>query len=181
MARFERETLKLKEGHTWRCKPGYKICVLGEGALRLDLPGEWVMKIQESSVQFYDLEPPDDNCRLEVSLLRHSQIDWTGLPLDRLIQGCAREKPDDEIAEIDRQSRPGVELVWVEKALTDPQEARPARTRIALVRGTNAHVVITFDFWAADAERFAPVWNEVMGSIDLGLFVDDPTMGEQRM
>jgi hypothetical protein len=183
MPKFERETLKLKEGHTWRCKPGYKIFVLDEGALRFDLPRDWVMKIQERSVQFYDVEPPADNCRLEVSLLRHSQIDWTGLPLDQLIRGCAREKPGDDIRqeEIARQSRPGVELVWVEKTFVDPQEGRPARTRIAIVRGTNAHAVITFDFWAGDADRVVPVWDEVMGSVDLGLVVDDPTVGERRM
>ena len=158
--------------------------MLGEGAFRFDLPRDWVMKVEERSLQFYDVEPPDDNCRLEISLLRHSQIDWTGLPLDQLIRGCAREKPGaDDIPpeEIRRQSRPGVELVWVEKPFSDPQEGKPARTRIAVVRGTQAHALLTLDFWDADAHRFATVWDEVMSSIDLGLKVSDPTAGEQRM
>lgn len=38
MPTFERAKLKLKEDHTWRCSPGYKICVLAEGALRFDVP-----------------------------------------------------------------------------------------------------------------------------------------------
>jgi hypothetical protein len=184
MPEFEKEVLKLKAGHTWTCKPGYRICVLDQGAVRFDLPQDWVMKFQERSVQFYDLEPPDDNCRLEVSVLHHSQIDWTGLPLDQLLRGCAREKPGDPVeqGEIFRQSRPRVELVWLEKPFLDSQQGgKAACTRIALVRGANAHAVITFDFWAADADRVVPVWDEVMSSLDLGLKVTDPTIGERRM
>jgi hypothetical protein len=181
MAKFEETVLKLKEGHTWRCKPGYKIFVLGQGALRFDVPRDWVVQPDERSVKLYDRQPPDDNCRLEVSLLRHSQIDWTGLPLDQLILNAVAEKPGEAIPEIRRQSRPGIELVWVEKAFIDPQLGNPARTRIALVRGTHAHAVITLDFWEADAGRVVPVWDEVIGSMDLGLQVRDPTLGERRM
>lgn len=184
MAKFEETVLKLKEGHTWRCKPGYKIFVLGQGALRFDVPQDWVVQPDERSVKLYDRQPPDDDCRLEVSLLRHSQIDWTGLTLDQLILGVMAEKPGqtpETIPEIHRQNRPGVELVWVEKAFIDPQQGSPARTRIAIVRGTNAHALITLDFWEADAGRVFPVWEEVMGSMDLGLQVQDPTIGERLM
>jgi hypothetical protein len=48
--RFEKTVLELKEGHTWRCKPGYKIFVLGQGALRFDVPRDWVMQPEERSV-----------------------------------------------------------------------------------------------------------------------------------
>jgi hypothetical protein len=185
MAKFEQTVLKLKEGHTWRCKPGYKIFVLGQGALRFDVPRDWIVQPDERSVKLYDRQPPDDNCRLEVSLMRHSQIDWTGLPLDQLILGVIADKPGETpgetTPEIRRQSRPGVELVWVEKAFIDPQLGNPARSRIAVVRGTNAHGVITLDFWEADAGRVVPVWDEVMRSMDLGLQVPDPTLGERPM
>lgn len=185
MAKFEETVLKLKEGHTWKCKPGYKIFVLGQGALRFDVPLDWVVQPEERSVRLYDHQPPDDDCRLEVSLLRHSQIDWTGLPLDQLLRDAVRDKPratgPETTAEIRRQSRPGVELVWTEKTFIDPQLGNPARTRVALVRGTNAHALITLDFWEADAGRVVPVWDEVLGSMDLGLQVQDPTIGERRM
>jgi hypothetical protein len=36
-------------------------------------------------------------------------------------------------------------------------------------------------FWAADSGRVIPVWGEVTGSIDLGLKVEDPTVGERPM
>jgi hypothetical protein len=183
MAEFQETVLKLKEGHTWRCKPGYKVFVLDRGALRFDVPLDWVMELDEKSVKFYDRQPPADNCRLEVSLLRHPQIDWSGLPLDELLRNSAAINSDEKIRgeDIQRQSRPAVDLAWVEKVFIDPQEHKPARSRIALARGANCHALITLDFWAADAERVIPVWDEVIRSIDMGLKVQDPTIGEQRM
>jgi hypothetical protein len=183
MAEFQETILKLKEGHTWSCKPGYKVFVLDRGALRFDVPLDWVMELDEKSVKFYDRQPPQDNCRLEVSLLRHPQIDWSELPLEQLLCDSTVINPDEKIRreDIQRESRPAVDLAWVEKAFIDPQEQKPARSRIAIVRGTNSHALITLDFWAADAERVIPVWDEVICSIDMGLKVQDPTLGEQRM
>jgi hypothetical protein len=183
MAKFLETVLKLKDGHTWRCKPGWKICVLDRGALRFDVPQDWVMKADESSVKFCDRQPPDDSCCLEISLLHHSQMDWSGLPLDQLLRDSVADRSGEDIPREDmhRQSRPGVDCAWVEKLFVDPQEGKPARSRIALVRGTNAHALLTLDFWAADAERVLPVWDEVMRSLDMGLKVADPTLGEQRM
>jgi hypothetical protein len=183
MAEFQETVLKLKEGHTWRCKSGYKVFVLDRGALRFDVPIDWVMELDKKSVKFYDRQPPDDNCRLEVSLLRHPQIDWSGLPLDQLLRNSAALNSDEKIRceDIQRQSRPGVDLAWVEKGSIDPQEHKPARSRIAIVRGTDCHALITLDFWEADAERVVPAWDEVIRSIDMGLKVQDPTIGEQRM
>ncbi len=74
-----------------------------------------------------------------------------------------------------------MDLVWVEKLFVDPREGRPARSRIAIIRGANAHALVTLDFWAADAERVIPVWDEVMQSIDMGLKIQDPTIGQRPM
>jgi hypothetical protein len=72
-----------------------------------------------------------------------------------------------------------VDLVWVEKPSVE--EGKQARSRIAIVRGLNAHALLTLDFWAADAGRLAPVWDEIMRSIDLGFQVQDPTLGARPM
>lgn len=179
MATFEETKLKLKEGHTWKCRPGYKICVLAEGALRFDVPREWIMEPDERSVKLYDLAPPDDNCRLEVSLLRHSQIDWSGLDLDWLIRDSVAAQPGEEIHDVHRQQRPGVELAWVERSWVE--NGKEARSRVAIARGLNAHALLTLAYWATDADRLAPVWDEIMRSIDLGLKAQDPTAGERLM
>ena len=183
MAEFHEAVLKLQDGHTWKCKPGYKIFVLDQGVLRFDVPDDWFLEVGGTSVRFYDRQPPNDNCRLEVSLLPHAQINWSQLPLDRLIRQSVAAGSGDRIRnhEIQRQSRPGIDLVWVEEGFIDPNESKPARSRIAIVRGANAHALLTLDFWEADAGRVVPVWDEAMRSIDMGLKVQDPTLGELRM
>jgi hypothetical protein len=183
MAEFHESVLKLQEDHTWKCKPGYKIFVLDHGALRFDVPEDWVMELGKTSVKFHDRQPPDDNCRLEVSLLRHPQIDWSLLPLDQLLRqlGCGRSGEGTRSRGGPRQSRPGIEIAWVEEIFIDPNERKPARSRIAIVRGTSGHALVTLDFWEADAGRVVPAWDEAMNSIDMGLKVQDPTLGEQRM
>ena len=180
---FEKTVLKLKDGHTWRCKPGWKIFVLGQGALRFDVPEDWVLTPGEASVKFYDCQPPGDDCCLQVSLLRHSQIDWSGLPLDQLLRDSVAGRSGELIRheDIHRQSRPGADCAWVEKHFVDPQQGKPARSRIMLVRGTQGHALVTLDFWETDAQRVIPVWDEVLRSVDMGLKIDDPTMGERRM
>lgn len=138
-------------------------------------PREWVSETSETSLKVYDLTPPDDNCRLEVSLLRHAQVDWSGLRLEELIRNSTGAKAGEENPDIHRQQRPGVEIAWVESSSIE--NGKEARSRLAIVRGVNAHAVFTLDFWASDADRFTPVWDEIMRSIDMGLNVDDPTVG----
>lgn len=183
MPEFNETVLTLKEGHTWKCKPGYKIFVLDRGTLRFDIPENWVMELGDKSVRFFDKQPPDDNCRLEVSLLRHPLIDWTGLPLEKLLRDSLAGKSVHEapLGGIHRETRPGVDLAWTETTFIDPQLGNPARSRIAIVRGNNGHALVTLDFWEADAEPVIPVWDEVVQSIDMGLKVKDPAMGEPRM
>jgi hypothetical protein len=183
MVEFHEAVLKLQEGPTWKCKPGYKIFVLDQGLLRFDIPEDWVVEPGDTSVKFYDRKPPDDNCRLEVSLLHHPQIDWSLLPLDQLLRHLGHRRSGEEIRNqgMYRQNRPGLDLVWVEETFIDPNESKPARSRIAIVRGTNGHALVTLDFWEEDAGRLLPTWDEVMRSIDMGLKVRDPAMGEQQM
>jgi hypothetical protein len=66
---FREEAFELREGHAWHCKPGYKIIVLDAGALRFDMPENWMTEPDEKSVKFFDRQPPDGDCRSEVSLV----------------------------------------------------------------------------------------------------------------
>jgi hypothetical protein len=38
-------------------------------------------------------------------------------------------------------------------------------------------VLLTYDYWADDAARFAPVWNDVLQSLQVGMYIQDPTSG----
>ena len=183
MAHWDRQTVKLKENHGWKAKPGYKIFVADRGAIRFDLPKEWVIVPGPKSIRFYDRQPPDDNCRLEVSLIRHPPIDWSGLPLPQLIREVVKDGPRDtpNIGGVHALRRPDLELAWTELASIDASEHRDACSRVCLARAPNVHAVITLDFWKDDAGRLGPVWEALLSSLELGLSIKDPTQGPVPM
>ncbi|MBF2027519.1 MAG: hypothetical protein IGS48_12250 [Oscillatoriales cyanobacterium C42_A2020_001] len=37
--------------------------------------------------------------------------------------------------------------------------------------------LIPFDYWADQADRMTPVWDEVLRTLTLGLYIRDPTTG----
>jgi hypothetical protein len=183
MAHWEREVQTLKENHGWKAKPGYKIFVADHGAIRFDLPKEWVVVPGADSIEFYDRQPPDDNCRLQVSLIRHTPVDWSGLPLSSLIREVVKNGPRDapSAGEVHALSRLDLELVWTELPFVDPSEHRDACSRVCLARVPSVHAVITLDFWKDDAGRLDPVWSEVLSTLELGLSIKDPTRGPVPM
>ena len=80
-----------------------------------------------------------------------------------------------EVIEI---KRPDLELAWTEVTFLDPQESRNARSRSCLARGSNIQPFITMDFWSEHAPRFGPVWDEVLRSLQLGNYIEDPRQPE---
>ena len=183
MTEWQKETLRLKEKHGWQAKPGYKIFVVDQGALRFDVPQDWIVDLATTSFKFYNRQPPDDDCALEVSLIRLPPIDWRGLPLWQLLLKSGNDEDSGRIRETDvrKVDRPDLEMVWAETTFIDPGQKRKAHTRICLARGSNLQVLITLTFWADDATWLSPVWDEMLSSLRLGLFVKDPTRGPTVM
>jgi hypothetical protein len=179
MTKWEKEVLKLKKNHTWKSRPGHRIFVAGRGAVRFDFPQDWVVIPDADSIKLHDRQPPDDDCRLAVSYIHLPEIDWSGLPISELVRQVVEGDERGIIAqgEMHEVRRPDLELAWTEVTFIDPAEGREARSRICLARGSNIQPLITFDFWADDAARFAPVWDEVLRSLQLGMYIEDPTRG----
>jgi hypothetical protein len=179
MKHWNKEVLKLQKSHSWKAKPGYRIFIADKGAVRFDFPDNWVVIPDDDSIKFHDADPPDDNCRLAVSYIRLAPIDWSGLPLSQLVQTVVEgdERGITHQSEMHETKRPDLELAWTEISFIDPVEKRDARSRICLGRGSNIQPLITMDFWAEDTEKFAPVWNEVLRSLQLGMYIEDPTRG----
>lgn len=176
---FRKSTLKLKKNHTWKAPKGYKVVVLDRGAVSFNIPVEWVVAKTEP-FELNDAEPPDDEARLTTSFWRTAPgIDWSGLPLDDLLQKSAGGTDLDilERGESIWVARDDLELIWTFQRFLDPEEKREAFTRIALARGWDVHVVITCDFWVDDLQRLEPVWDEVLRSLQLGRTIEDPTRG----
>ncbi|MBI3461054.1 hypothetical protein HY009_09010 [Candidatus Acetothermia bacterium] len=177
---WEKQTLALRDEHTWKAPPGYNVFVADRGAVRFNLPQDWVIEPASDCIALYDQKPPQDNCRLAVSYLRLPPVDWSGLPLAQLITSVVKDDRRKVLArgEITSISRLDVELAWMEIRFLDPQEKREAFSRIALARGSNLQALITCDYWPEDAKRLEPIWDEVLRSIELGRYVTDPTAGD---
>lgn len=180
MARWKKQTLKLKPDHTWRAPSGYKICVLDRGAIRFNVPDKWIVTPDPDAIRFHDRQPPDDNCVLAVSFLRLPPVDWSGLPLSQFIPVALEGDKREIIAkgEIVEVRRGDLELAWIEIRFMDENERREAIGRLCVGRGANIQSLITFDFWPEDAARLEPVWDEVLRSLELGAYIKDPTHGK---
>lgn len=178
--KWRKEVLKLRDDHTWRSKPGYRIFVADKGAVRFDIPEDWVVKPDSDSIKFHDREPPDDDCVLAASYMRLPPVDWSGLALAGLVETIVEGDERGVIGrgEMNTLRRGALDIAWTEIKFIDPTERREAFSRICLAREANIQSLITFDFWADDRERVEPVWAEVISSLELNLTITDPTRGE---
>jgi hypothetical protein len=178
---FVKTTLKMKDNHTWKAPPGYKIVMLDRGVVSFNIPLEWVVAKTEPNFEMNDKAPPDDDARVSVSYWQTPPgIDWSGLPLLPLLVDATKESRANDIldqGEIIRSPRSDIEIVWREQRFLDPVEKREAYTRIAVARGFDVQALITSDFWVSDQERLVPIWAEILNSLQLGRYIEDPTKG----
>lgn len=178
-SKWLKETLELSDNHRWTSKEGYSVFVAGRGAVRLDVPKAWKFEPGEESFKFTDQDPPDDNCRLEVSYNHIPNADWRDFPLKGMVKKIMREDSRDviELGDVVKLSRQTAHIVWGELKFLDSNENRDAYSRICVGIGSGIQCLITFDYWADDAERMIPVWDVVLESLTLGLYIRDPRTG----
>lgn len=177
--RWLKETLSLAENNNWQAQPDSRIFVAGRGALRFDVPQDWYFEPDENSFRFLDKKPPNDNCRLEASYNLLPPADWRNFPLDTLLEQVIKDdsRNPHEKGEIIHLKRQTARVVWTEIQFIDAQEHRPAYSRIAIGLGSGVQCLITFDYWVDDAPLLTPVWDKVISSLVLGLYIADPRTG----
>ena len=174
-----KETLEINENHGWKSKDGYKIFVAGRGAVRFDVPQDWHFEPDEKSFRFHDATPPNDDCRLEVSYNHLPKQDWSLFPLEHTVKKVATADRRDviEVGEVQKVKRQTARIAWIQIKFIDSNEDREAYSRICVGLGSNIQCLITFDYWADQAEKLTPVWDEVINSLVLGLYIRDPRTG----
>ena len=174
-----KETLTLEENHNWRAKPGTRIFVAGRGAVRFDVPHDWYFEPQENSFRFLDRSPPDQECCLEASYNLLPPGNWSDLPLGGLLKQVVQQDDRDVIdrGEIVWLKRQTARIVWTEIKFIDSEENREAYSRICIGVGSGVQCLITFEYWVDDTEHCIPVWDTVLDSLVLGLFIRDPRTG----
>jgi hypothetical protein len=177
MAKWSKQVFRLPENHGWKVKPGYKSFVADHGTVRFDFPADWVFVPDNRSLKFYDRQPPEDSCLLEVSVFHlPAGIDWSGLPLPQLLAETIEGDRSDVVSrgEIVHVKRGDLEIAWIETRYIDPTEHREACSRCCLARRSQIQPLITLAFWPEDSDRLAPVWDEMVRSLRLGEYVTPP-------
>lgn len=175
-----KQTLELQPDHHWESPSGYNIFVADRGAVRFNVPEGWICKPQKKSIKFLDKKPPKDDCCLEFSYNRLPPNDWTLFPLKATLKEVIDNDSRNPIekGEIITVQRQTARIVWAQIKFIDTQaEPREAFSRTCIALGSNIQCLLTFDFWADQAEQLTPVWDEAVRSLTLGLYIRDPKTG----
>jgi hypothetical protein len=171
------EKFQLKDNHTWKCKPGYSICVLDRGAVRFDCPSHWIVEPDEGAVHLHDRPPSVESCDLGVSIFRMPEEFVRKLSLDQMLHDTlASDRKPYRQSEIKHIERGDLEIAWLEQRYVDAEYKRDARFRVALARGPSL-CLISMNYWSNRAAGLEPVWNEVLRTLVMGVYVEDPTKG----
>lgn len=189
MAEWEKQEYRLRKDHGWKAKPGYKICVVGRGALRIDFPQDWEMAMETHeetgwpTITLTDRPEPNDNCKLQVTTIQlPPEIPWPPDTLPEVLEHAMSGPDEFEVlssSDIVYEVRLNLQLAWRETRWVDPVEHREARSRTCLVRRRNVQALMTFVYWPEDAGRFLPIWREMLRSLKLAEYIRDPMRGPE--
>jgi hypothetical protein len=172
--KWQKKLHKLDANHRWKAKDGYQIFVADGGALRFDIPSGWVVIPGDTSFKFHDRQPPDDECVVEVTLNYLPPADFSEFPLATALADVLRDSYESATSrgEVMTEQRGDTRLAWAEIRYVDDSLLRPAIAHTLLgLRGV-IQILLTMAYWTDDAERFTPVWEEILRSIRLGEAVD---------
>ena len=125
--RQQERVIRLAKHHQWKCTPGYMLIAADRGAVRFEVPSGWYNDFwgpdgQPPSIRVCDVEPPDDSCRLVLSIVRFPMMDIDEMPLERLF-------PKLGGLGVHHLRRPGHKIAWTEMDVEkDRTNGRPIRT-----------------------------------------------------
>lgn len=171
------ERLKLHDKHTWKSKSGYSICVIDRGLVRFDYPSDWIVEPEEGAVHLHDRPPSIESCDLGVSIFRVPPELVQDLDLDEaLMTSLGSDREPYQQSEIHHIDRGDLDVSWIEQRYIDADYKRDARFRVALARD-RAIVLISMNYWADRAAGLERVWDEVLRTLVMGLYVEDPAKG----
>lgn len=183
MRKWTKTTHRMAENHTWKATPGYRICVIQRGDLQFEVPQEWHITPEENALRVTDKPPPDDDCVLQVSVLRFPPLKAGRPSLTVLLQQTIMEhghiSTKEEIHTVPRED---VKILWGEYREIDPKENRLAIWRVGMCESLTATdrflmALFTFGFWPEDEARCASYWDHMLKTLIMDRPVEDPTKG----
>lgn len=179
MPRWEKKQLRLKKDHGWTSEPGCSVFVADRGAVRFDIPRGWAIEPGENgSIKVMDRPSPDDDGTLEMTVFYlREEIDWSGLPVSRLVRELGGSDTTEVLERLELQefTRDGMDVAWNGTRYIDPGENREACGRTLIARKWNIQPIITYAYWADQAPRVAKAWDILLKTLVLGDYIEDPT------
>jgi hypothetical protein len=194
--RWERREFNLPDNHGWTAKPGNRIFVANQGAVRFEVPNTWTLDMPKGSksFQFFDGKPPNDDIRLDVRVMylaaSRPDVDWSQLqPWEEppIADWLKKNIADDE-REPTRVGNPltirvgDTTIVWAEMDFIDPVEKRPAHTRLCYAMKASAALlaIIAMDYWDDHSGRAKAAWSDILGTLKVGDYMESPFRGPGR-
>ncbi|HEY7030865.1 MAG TPA: hypothetical protein VH482_06040 [Thermomicrobiales bacterium] len=175
-------SIPLPENHGWKSEPGCKIFVANRGEVRFDYPADWIIGPREP-ITFWDREPPADTCRLRLNIYHptkhQKKVPPIGEALMDLIDIFRYENNEDTgysmgRGEITVVPREDLELAWRQFRYFNPNLGREVTTRAAVARSGNSIALLLFDYPTADKSTHEPIWDTLLRSLQMGLYIEDP-------
>jgi len=176
-------SLPLPENHGWKSALGYKIFVANRGEVRLDYPENWEID-RTPPITFRDNPPPADTCRMRLFIYHPTEHQKKVPPISEalvdLIDIVKYENPDEDPGyslgrgDVVVVPRDDLELAWRQARFFNPNRGREEITRSAVARAAGSIALFILDFPAEEREKYDAIWDEVLRSIQMGLYIEDP-------
>jgi len=170
------KVIRMAKDHQWKCTPGYMLMVADGGAVRFEVPSGWYHDFwspegEPASIRVCDVDPPDDNCRLVLSLQRFPIADIDSLPFGKL-------HPRLDRPEAHHLRRVGFKLAWTTlDVIADRTNGRPIRTFILYGLAPGIQALLSMSCWEEDYEARLPLWLHVVDTFEMAHHVKDLARG----
>lgn len=169
---YEKTTVPLPAAHNWKCSPGHLLFIANRGDLRFEYPETWHVILTEKSLNIHDRPPPDDEARLQLTIMPTPHIrpaDYPKLPLVDVLRSAVDRERDEKgdrwerLGDMNTIERPGLQIAWTESRWYDQEHAgRPVLCRQLFTRGRGIHILMTYDYYEDVAEKHRPVWTHLV-------------------
>lgn len=148
-----------------------KILIVDRWNVELGVPRGW--SVEPDPEGFMRLKDPTDSCLLDVSYLRLPPLLPSAPPLEERLRLLLEETPEVAgYSPIVVSDRPGLRVAWAEYAFecddTDRGEHRLARGRWLLAANEMLQALLTYYYWADDADWAVPAWENIVETLGLG-------------
>jgi hypothetical protein len=152
--------------------------------VQFNVPQDWVIEPDNDSVKIKDKPTPKDDVALAMSYYNIAEVLWAHpqFPMPVIVKMMSEQDDRNPTwkSDVFLEERRDLEQAWLEIKFIDPLEQREAYGRWCLVRGKQIVCLITGECWTEQKERFEEVWREMLRSMILERYMNNPMRGPDR-